>query len=290
MEIAVIGAGSVGLTTAYQLCRRGAAVTVFDAADTVGSGASFGNGGQLSYSFADGLAEPALLKRLPSLLVDADPAIRLKVFRDPSWWSWGARFLRNCLPGRSRRNSQELLALALRSAEAGRHLHERFGCGYGYRKAGKLVLLNETASAALRDQVASKQAAGCEIEILDADQVERCEPATASLPSRPTAAVFGAADAVGDARRYCVTLARELVASGVRVELSTPVQTLREEQGHIVGLDTDHGGARFDAIVLCTAGATNALTLPLGLRFPIKPVTGYSLTLPAGEQAFARIS
>lgn len=280
MEIAVVGAGCVGLTTAFRLAQRGAKVTVFDASDQVGSGASFSNGGQLSYSFADGLAEPGLFKRLPAILLDRDPAIRARLLLTPPLWPWGLRFLASCLPARSARNSAALLELALRSAAVSERLHTDLGDRYGYRKAGKLVLLNEPASDELTAQIARKHAAGCDITLLDAEQTLCCEPVIANLRRRPAGAIYGASDAVGDARRYCVTIASELERYGGKLELGTPVSSLIQRRGTVTGLRTSGGEASFDAVVLCTGGQTNDLTAPLGLKLPIVPVTGYSLTLP----------
>ncbi|MDH4021468.1 MAG: FAD-dependent oxidoreductase, partial [Xanthomonadales bacterium] len=74
MRVVVLGAGVVGVTTAYYLSERGHSVTVVDRAESVASGASSGNGGQLSYSFTDAMASPALLSKAPKMMTGLDPA------------------------------------------------------------------------------------------------------------------------------------------------------------------------------------------------------------------------
>ena len=115
MRIAVIGAGVTGITTAYYLSQRGVDVSLFDTANSAGMGASFGNGAQLSYSFADPMAGPAMLLSLIPILLGRDPAMNVRF--DSALIPWGLRFLRECTPARDQRNLLSALAITSRSSE-----------------------------------------------------------------------------------------------------------------------------------------------------------------------------
>ncbi len=92
----VLGAGVVGVATAYALARRGLSVILVDQEKGPARGASFANGAQLSYAYSDTLGGPALLKRLPALALGADPLFRLKLSADPDLIAWCVKFLRAC--------------------------------------------------------------------------------------------------------------------------------------------------------------------------------------------------
>ena len=117
MRVAVLGAGVVGVTTAYYLAEKGHAVTVIDRADQVAAGASDANGGQLSYSFTDAFASPAFLLKLPKLVLGFDPAIRVRPAIDQKMVRWGLAFLRQCSSRRACENTLSVLKLAMRSSE-----------------------------------------------------------------------------------------------------------------------------------------------------------------------------
>jgi D-amino-acid dehydrogenase len=95
MRVCVLGAGIVGLATAYSLHRAGHEVTVVDRA-TPGSGASGGNGAQLSYSYVQPLADPGIWRQLPKLLLSPSSPLKLRPRLDIHQWLWGARFLAAC--------------------------------------------------------------------------------------------------------------------------------------------------------------------------------------------------
>src|SRR5438552_2665582 len=93
MKICVLGAGVIGLTTAWRLAEAGHNVIVVDRHASTGADASAANGGQLSYAFVAPLASPAMLLKLPSLLMSRGSPIRIRPGLDPDLIAWGARFL-----------------------------------------------------------------------------------------------------------------------------------------------------------------------------------------------------
>ena len=117
MRIAVLGAGVIGVTTAYYLSERGHSVTIIDRADDIASGASGRNGGQLSYSFTDAMAIPALLGKMPRIVAGLNPAFYFRPPIDLDLIRWGLAFLSQCTTTKNQKNTLKILQLALRSGE-----------------------------------------------------------------------------------------------------------------------------------------------------------------------------
>ena len=96
MDVAVVGAGIIGILTSHFLLNRGCRVTVYEQANGPAELTSHANGGQLSYSFCDTMADPMLLPRLPAIMIGRDPAIKIKPSLQPAFLHWGLRFLAQC--------------------------------------------------------------------------------------------------------------------------------------------------------------------------------------------------
>ncbi|MGO7162824.1 FAD-dependent oxidoreductase, partial [Rhizobium johnstonii] len=114
-RVAVIGAGVIGVSSAYLLARAGHDVTLIDAASEPGMGASAGNAAQLSWAYGDAMASPALLKHLPAIAMGRDPAFRIRWQLDRDFLCWGLKFLANTPFSSWWNNTQEILRLAEQS-------------------------------------------------------------------------------------------------------------------------------------------------------------------------------
>ena len=281
----VIGAGVVGIATAYALARRGLSVTIVDRAEEPARGASFANGAQLSYVYTDALASPWLLKQLPRLAVGADPAFRLRPSLDPDFVRWGLSFLRNCAAGRFHENTLEGLRLGLESRAAMHALLERHPLEFGHAAPGKLHLLEgEAALEAARALVRMKREAGAEQELLGPEEAARLEPAIAGRSRTLSGAVFSPQEEVGDPFRFCAALLARLIADyGVRTRFGENVEMLR--LGARPAATVGGGTIESKAIALCTGVDTPRLLRRTGIRVPIWPMKGYSVTAPPGEEA-----
>ena len=112
MKVCVLGAGVIGLTTAWALSEAGCEVAVVDRETVPGRGASAANGAQLSYSYVAPLASPDTLRHLPALLLDRDGPLRVRPGLDPDFLRWAVAFLRACRTGVARETTAAQLALA----------------------------------------------------------------------------------------------------------------------------------------------------------------------------------
>jgi D-amino-acid dehydrogenase len=284
-DVLVLGAGVVGVATAEALIRRGLSVTLVDQAAGPGSGASFANGGQLSYSYTDALSSPSLLKRLPGILAATDPAFRVAVRFDRDYLRWCLAFFRNGSAGRFAANSLAGIDIALRSRALMEELLQRHPIEFAHGVPGKLLLHEDPvgfrAAAAHAD---AKQRAGIDVRALLPEEVVKVEPALAHVRARLAGAIFAPGDAVGDPHLFCEALLQRLRGAGLHTRFGTAVE--RVETGVRPALRLANG-ERLEAAHLVVAAGPQApgLLRRAGWRVPIVPVRGHSLTLPLGPGA-----
>lgn len=282
-RVTVIGGGVIGLATAYALVREGREVTLIEGRGSLGSGTSFANGGQLSYRYVSPLADAGVPWQALGWLLQGESPLRLRLRMDPAQWRWLAGFLSACRRSVNRRNGARLLELALHSqATLARWRGEDALAGFAWRRNGKLVAFrSETAFAKAR---ASLIDAGAQ-QVLDGNALRQLEPALADAPF--IGGIHTPDDEVADCHRFCLALAARLQASGrCRFLLGQPVKRLLHEQGRVVALQLGDERLAVQQVVLCAGHRSAALRLP-GLRLPLYPLKGYSLTAPilAGQRA-----
>lgn len=286
MRIAVLGAGVTGVTAAYYLSRAGHEVTVLERASAAAAETSHANGAQLSYSYTDPLAQPAMLKRLPSVAMGGDPAIRMRLLSDLSLYAWGQSFLRQCTTTRARENMLAILDLALRSARLLEELEDAVPVDFHWRRAGKLVVLgSEQEADSARRRAILKQKAGCNVDVISPREAADIEPAIAAINQPFAAAVYSPDDEVGDACTFSVELARWLeTTQGVRFEFGCDVDRIDTASDGVRGVIAGDTAVPADAVVVSLGPWSQELLRPLGIALPIYPIRGYSVTLPAGSK------
>jgi D-amino-acid dehydrogenase len=285
MHVVVLGAGVIGVTTAYYLSELGHEVTIIDQAREIASGASGGNGGQLSYSFTDAMATPALLAKMPGMLAGLNPAFHVRPAITPQFLRWGLSFLSQCSMAKNRKNTSAILELALKSGALMRDLNQRTGFEFCYRRAGKLVL-QDTASAMSGAETACvlKREQGCDARVISIDEAMEIEPALKEWTGNYAGAVYSESDEVGDPLAFSTQLLQWLQSRrGTGIKLNTSVNRIVARQGRLAAVETDRGDLQPDAVVVCLGAESNQLLHPLGVKTNIYPMRGYSVTLPSLE-------
>ena len=285
MHVIVLGAGVVGVTTAYYLSRLGCEVTVIDRADAPGDGASFGNAGQLSYSFTDALAKPGFIAHLPTMILGRDRGSKVRLSAD--LMDWGLRFLGQCTTRRARDNTLAVLQLAMRSAQLMDELREGLSFEFHHRKAGKLVLLSSPAEVeSARASSKLKQEQGSNARVLPRNEALAIEPALADMDDDVIAAVYSESDDVADSQLFTLGLRDLLEAEGAaNFRLSTSAKEILLQGGRARGVVVDDGELEADAVVVCLGAWSHGFLKPAGVNPHIVPVRGYSITLPPGSSA-----
>jgi D-amino-acid dehydrogenase len=283
MHVCVLGAGIVGLATAWQLERQGHQVTVIDRA-APGAGASGGNGAQLSYSYVQPLADPSIWKQLPKLLFSPTSPLKLRPQLDPLQWRWGMEFLAACNAQTSRDTTARLLALAAESRAGFEAMQADIAPDCDFSATGKLVLYASAASLeGARAQLELQRAMGSEQRLVTPEECIAIEPALASYRGQMAGAVYTPSECAADCLKVCGELLRALRARGVRFMLGTDVQGFARSGNRIAAVRTStgdsNGDVEADAFVMALGSASHKLGRALGAYLPVYPLKGYSITV-----------
>ncbi len=294
MKALILGAGVAGVASAWYLWRDGHDVTVVDRNEGVALETSFANGGQLSYSYVAPLASPSVIPKIPPWLLRRDSPLRFRPSIDPDQWRWCLEFLAACNQATADLTTERLLRLAFYSRDLMHELVATHEIDFDYVQNGKLVVHTQRESfESARRLMEYQRTLGAEQEALDAAATVALEPALAAMAPRITGAIHTPSEDVGDTYKFCNELKR-LMTTGpnpVRYRFGIEVERLLPWNGRLMGVETSHGVLEADAYVLALGTNAPYLLKPLGLRVPVYPLKGYSLTLPVTNDAAApRIS
>lgn len=293
MRVAVLGAGVVGVSTAWFLARMGHEVVVVERACGAARETSFANGGQLSVSQSEPWANPRAPWQVLRWLWRDDAPLLFRPRLDPAQWRWIMDFLCECLPGRDHRNMRQMVALGLYSRDAMRQLREETGIAYRRLSRGILTLHYSAGQLAQAERTAARmRQAGVDKRILMPDQLLALEPALEPVLPQLAGASWCPDDESGDVHLFTRGVAEAAAGLGVAFRYNTRVNALDLVDGAIGGVSvTGPDGAydriTADAYVLALGSYSPLLTAPLGLRLPIYPAKGYSATVPIKSIASA---
>ena len=293
MRVIVLGAGLLGTTSAYFLSQLGHEVTVVDRQATPGAETSFANGGQISVSHAEPWANPSAPLKVLQWLGKEDAPLLFRIRADMRQWLWGLQFLRECTPARTRHNIEQIVRLGTYSRDTLQQLRADTGIDYAQRSQGILhFYTSQKEFDGAQGPAEQMRALGCERHVISADAAVALEPALAHIRPQLTGATYTAEDESGDANRFTRELARLCEAAGVQFRMGHTVTALREASGRIDHVEVTDAEGRFqrlraDAYVLAMGAFSPLLAAPLGIRLPIYPAKGYSVTMPVKDAAMA---
>jgi D-amino-acid dehydrogenase len=279
MRVCVLGAGVVGLATAWQLNRQGLEVSVIDRA-APGAGASGGNGAQLSYSYVQPLADPSIWKQLPRLLLSPSSPLKLRPQLDPLQWRWGLAFMAACNAHTSRDTTARLLALAAQSRSAFEEMLADVAPDCDFSATGKLVLYAKASSLdGARRQLELQRAMGSAQRLVTPDECVAIEPALASYQGQIAGAIHTPSECAADCLKVCTELVRVLRGRGVRFMLDIEAHGFDVRGGRVAAVRTGTGDVEADAFVMALGTASHRLGRQLGAYLPVYPLKGYSITV-----------
>jgi D-amino-acid dehydrogenase len=280
MRIAVIGAGIIGVTTAYELAADGHEVTVFERGGAVAGGTSFANAGVVAPGYVTPWAAPGMAWKVVRQMAGRHAAVRIGAGVPFAHAPWLWRWWRACRPAVHAANRTRLHRLARYSRDRLDGLAHRLNLDYE-RAPGYLVLLRSDRELALaRPGLKLLADQGVAFELADAARARQIEPGlNEATPLR--AAIHLPQDGVGNCRQFAHLLMGETRKLGATFRFDTPVQALKP--GQPVQVLADGRELPFDAAVVCAGPDASALLKPTGLKLPLLPVWGYSLTAPLRE-------
>ncbi|GBR16874.1 FAD-dependent oxidoreductase [Gluconobacter frateurii] len=285
-HIAVIGGGVIGLSTAYALIRAGHDVTLIEQNEDVGLGASYANGGQLSYRYVSPLADAGIPRQALGWMLKPGSPVSLHLRADPRQWRWMLSFLSACNRSTNRRNAKSLLQLGLEGqAEMAAWRADGLD-GYFWRQAGKLVLYRQ--NKAFRKAVSAIQDPILE-QALSPAECAKIEPAFAHLEPDLAGGIFSPEDEVADSYLFCKALKTSLL-SHQKFRFLPGKAALVPETAKRCALMVD--GTRFATDLVVLAAGLNArdIAAPLGIHLPLYGLKGYSLTLRPSPETLPSVS
>ncbi|ASY63235.1 D-amino acid dehydrogenase small subunit [Sinorhizobium sojae CCBAU 05684] len=288
MKVIVLGAGVVGVTSAYQLAKAGHEVTVVDRQEGPALETSFANAGEVSFGYCSPWAAPGIpAKALKWLFMDHAPLI-LRPKLDRAMLAWMFQMLRNCTAERYAVNKSRMLRLADYSRTSLAEVRAETGIAYDERMQGTLQLFRtqQQLDASAKD-VKALAADGIPYEVLDRNGCILVEPALKHVREKIVGGLLTPKDETGDCFKFTNTLAAKAAELGVRFAYGTQIKGLRVEGSRVRGVATDGGWLNADAVVVALGSYSPLLLKPLGIKLPVYPVKGYSLTIPITDPSRA---
>jgi len=285
MKIAVLGAGVVGVTSAWYLAKAGHEVTVIDRQDAAAMETSFANGGQISVSHAEPWANPGTPKQILKWLGREDSPMLFRLRADPWQWAWGLAFLRECLPARTRANAAQIAAINRYSRA--RLLALRAETGIQYEQQTRGILRICESRQALDEAVAAvalEKEHGIDLRVLTPAECVLLEPALTSRTAHIAGGVHAPEDESGDAHKFTQELARRCAASGVKFNFGSGVARIKTAGGRVAGVLLTSGGiVEADAYVMALGSYSPLLLRQIGISIPVYPLKGYSITIDLAD-------
>lgn len=291
MRVLVLGSGVIGTTSAYYLARAGFEVVVVDRAEGPARETSFANAGQVSPGYASPWAAPGVPLKAIRWLFQRHAPLALKPTGDIQQYLWLARMLANCTAARYAVNKERMVRLSEYSRDCLDELRLETGIDYEGRQLGTTQLFRTQAQldAAAKD-IAVLERSGVPFELLDRAGIARVEPALAGVADRLSGALRLPNDQTGDCHLFTNRLAELARGLGVEFRFGRTIERLDAAGERINGVWIDGRLETADHYVLALGSYSPQLLRPLGIRAPVYPLKGYSLTIPIEDPALAPVS
>ena len=283
-DVAVLGAGVIGISTAYWLAKAGLQVVVIDKESKPGMATSFANGGQISVCHAEPWANVKAPLQVLRWLADPTAPLLFTPRADLQQWRWLAAWLLECLPGRSVANTEMILKLALHSRCCLQQVREENALQYEHRTAGILHFYRtQAAFQAARPVSALMQRLGCERKIVSRDEVLNIESALSPIAKEIVGGTYTADDESGNTHKYCQEMYIVCLRMGVQFMfdseicqqsvLSNRLSLQVKQYGELKQINTKH-------FAVCLGVWSSQFLGELSVNINMYPAKGYSVTIP----------
>jgi D-amino-acid dehydrogenase len=285
MRIVVLGGGVVGVTTAYQLQKDGHDVVLLERNSELVAGASWGNAGMIAPGHSFVWSSPAAPMILLKSLAFKDQALRFKLSADPRLYAWSWLFLMECTSEKARRNTLLKHRLAAYSQGVLKEVVADEAIDYDRNDRG--IVYFYRSQQALDQGVARMtllESDGQAIELLDREGMIALDPSLASAKDKIAGGIYCPTDETGDSAKFTRALAAKVVARGGAIHTSATITGFDTAGDDVTQVLTDKGAFKGDAYVLALGAHSPILARKIGIRLPIYPIKGYSLTIPIGNR------
>ncbi|MFD2250678.1 D-amino-acid dehydrogenase [Pseudochelatococcus lubricantis] len=291
MKVIVLGAGVVGVTSAWYLAKAGCDVTVIDRQQGPALETSFANAGQISPGYASPWASPEIpLKAFKWLFMEHSPLI-LRPRADAAMLAWLVQMLGNCTPARYAANKARMVRIAEYSRDCLDALRAETGIAYDERTQGTLQLFRTQKQLdAVGGDIEVLRQYGVPFELLTVDGCVTAEPALKHTRHKIVGGLRLPRDETGDCFKFTNALAQQAAGAGVTFRYGVEILGLSAEGDRVTGVRTADGIEKADGVVVALGSFSPQLLKPLGLRLPVYPVKGYSITVDIADAEAAPVS
>ena len=276
-----MGAGVIGVSAAYELAGAGHEVTVVDRQAAPALETSFANAGEVSPGYSAPWAGPGVpVKAIKWLAMHHRPLV-IRPHIDRAFIAWVLAMLRNCTATRYAINKARMVRLAEYSRDCLRALRADTGLAYDERMQGTLQLFRtQKQFDGSADDIAVLRQSGVAFELLDRAGCIRHEPALAQVSDKFVGGLLLPGDETGDCFKFTQALAKLAAERGVSFSFGTTLRGLVRNGKRLDGVATDAGTLVANAYLVALGSHSPLLLGPIGLRIPVYPVKGYSITVP----------
>lgn len=291
MHVIVLGAGVIGLTSAYYLAKQGLKVTVIERQSGVALETSFANAGQISPGYSTPWAAPAIPAKAVKWLFQKHAPLAITPDGTSFQLSWMRQMLANCNARAYEINKERMMRVSEYSRDCLQALRKDTGIAYEERTGGTLQLFRKEAQLeAMHLDTKVLEECGVPYEVLDKAGVVRAEPALQYASAQFLGGLLLPNDETGDCHLFCQRLHKQCQSMGVEFLFDTLIDQIHTQQGHIRAVSMGDKEYVADAYVLAFGSYSRALVQSLGLSLPVYPVKGYSLTAPIVDESRAPVS
>lgn len=291
MKIVVLGAGVIGVSSAWYLAKAGHEVTVIDRQPGPSLETSFANAGEISPGYSSPWAAPGIpMKAVKWLFMKHAPLI-IQPRPDLHKLGWMARMLANCTTAAYQENKSRMVRLAEYSRDCLMDLRAETGVTYDERTQGTLQLFRSAKQVdAAEKDIAVLRADGVPFEVLDRDACIAAEPGLAAARDKIAGGLRLPGDETGDCFKFTNSLSDMAAALGVTFRYGVGIDGLEQEAGRISAVHTSEGRITADAFVVALGSYSPFLVSRFGIKLPVYPVKGYSITVPIVDANRAPVS
>lgn len=291
MRVLVLGSGVIGTTSAYYLARAGFEVTVVDRQPAPAQETSFANAGQISPGYASPWAAPGIPLKAIKWMLQKHAPLAIRPTADINQYLWMLQMLRNCTASRYAVNKERMVRLSEYSRDCLDELRAETGIAYEERQLGTTQLFRTQAQvdAAAKD-IAVLEQSGVPYEVLDRAGIARVEPALAAVTDKLAGALRLPNDQTGDCQLFTMRLAEMAKELGVEFRFGQNIERLEGDGNRLAGVWIDGTLETADHYVLALGSYSPQLLKPLGIKAPVYPLKGYSLSVPITNAEMAPTS
>lgn len=286
MKVIVIGCGLAGLSSAYYLAQRDAQVQVIDRCAGPALETSFANGSMITPSLADPWNAPGVLGSLVRSLGREDSAMLLRPRALPSLFGWGLQFIRQSSRARFEASFLANATFARYSQTVMRDLLQSHPLAFDYAPDGTLKLFRDASALKAASETAQWLGQiGVQHRMLTPHELVQLEPALADIKDQLTGGIHYPDDEIGNAQHFCVALYERALAAGVEFHFDQAVGLVERNSQGLTAVRSSTERFAGDAFVLAAGSYSWPLGRLFGLRVPVRPAKGYSLTVPLGSNS-----